>query len=138
MTPKEIEGKTNELRVGQVLGTTREMQGQAPYIVNASVNYDGRENGLNMNVSYNVQGPKLAIVGIGRVADVYTESFHSLNAKVSYEVGKEKRAKWSVGVTNILADDKLQVYRSYQAQDQIFTQLLPSRRFKVGFSYKIK
>ena len=138
MTPKEIEGKTNELRVGQVLGTTREMQGQAPYIVNASVNYDGRENGLNMNVSYNVQGPKLAIVGIGRVADVYTESFHSLNAKVSYEVGKEKRAKWSVGVTNILADDKLQVYRSYQAQDQIFTQLLPSRTFKVGFSYKIK
>jgi TonB-dependent receptor len=138
MTPQEILGKTNELRDGQSLGTTREMQGQAPYIINGSLNYDGKENGINANVSYNVQGPKLAIVGIGRVADVYTEPFHSLNTKISFTLGEKKNMKASIAATNILADDNLQVYRSYNAQDQIFTQLLPQRTFKLGFTYTIK
>lgn len=138
MTAQEIEGKTNELRDGQTLGTTREMQGQAPYIINFGLNYNNKDQGLNANVSYNVQGPKLAIVGIGRLPDVYTESFHSLNFKASYKLMSEDRGQISFSVDNILGDDNLQVYRGYEAQDQIFTQLLPQRTFSVGFSYKIK
>lgn len=138
MTQQEIEGKTNELREGQTIGETREMQGQAPYIINFGLNYENKESGVNANVSYNVQGPKLAIVGIGRLADVYTESFHSLNLKASYTFIKDDKAQLSFSVDNILADDHLQVYRNFEAQDQIFTQLLPQRTFKVGFSYKIK
>lgn len=138
MTQQEIEGKTNELRDGQTLGETREMQGQAPYIVNFGLNYESKAEGINANLSYNVQGPKLAIVGIGRLADVYTESFHSLNFKASCRFLSDDKAQLSLSVDNILADDRLQVYRNYEAQDQIFTQLLPQRTFKVGFSYKIK
>jgi TonB-dependent receptor len=138
MTAQEIEGKTNELRVGQELGTTREMQGQAPYIINFGLNYENKLEGFNANISYNVQGPKLAIVGIGRLPDVYTESFHSLNFKASYALMKDDKGQISFSVDNILADDNLQVYRGYEAQDQIFTQLIPQRTFKVGFSYKIK
>jgi len=138
MTTQEITGKTNELREGQIIGDTRVMQGQSPYIINGSINYDGKDNGISMNVSYNVQGPKLAIVGIGRVADVYTESFHSLNIKLSTSLGLKKKAKLSLAVTNLLADDNLQVYKSFQAQDQVFTQLQPQRTFKLGFSYSIK
>ena len=138
MTPQEISGKTNELRTGQTIGTTREMQGQAPYIINVGVNYEDREQGINANLSYNVQGPKLAIVGIGRLPDVYTESFHSLNFKASYAFMKMDIAQLSFSVDNILADDNLQVYRGFQAQDQVFTQLLPQRTFSVGFSYSIK
>jgi hypothetical protein len=138
MTIQEIEGKTNEARVGQDIGTTREMQGQAPYIINVGINYDNKEKGVNANMSYNVQGPKLAIVGIGRLADVYTESFHSLNLKASYSFLEEDKAQLSFSIDNILADDNLQVYRNFEAQDQIFTQLLPQRTFKVGFSYEIK
>jgi len=138
MTDQEIEGKTNELRTGQTLGETREMQGQAPYIINFGLNYDKKEKGLNANISYNVQGPKLAIVGIGRLPDVYTESFHSLNFKASKKVMKDNKGQISFSVENILGDDNLQVYRGFEAQDQIFTQLIPQRTFKVGFSYKIK
>lgn len=138
MTEQEILGKTNELRDGQELGTTREMQGQAPYIINFGLNYEDKEQGFNANMSYNVQGPKLAIVGIGRLPDVYTESFHSLNFKTSYSFLEDDKAQLSFSVDNILADDNLQVYRGFEAQDQIFTQLLPQRTFKVGFSYKIK
>jgi hypothetical protein len=114
------------------------MQGQAPYIINFGLNYDNKLEGINANISYNVQGPKLAIVGIGRLPDVYTESFHSLNFKTSYSFLAEDKAQLSFSVDNILGDDNLQVYRGFEAQDQIFTQLLPQRTFKVGFSYKIK
>lgn len=138
MTAQEIQGKTNELREGQTLGTTREMQGQAPYIINFGLNYQNKGEDLNANMSYNVQGPKLAIVGIGRLPDVYTESFHSLNFKASYSFLAEDKAQLSFSVDNLLGDDNLQVYRGFEAQDQVFTQLLPQRTFKVGFSYKIK
>ena len=138
MTPNEIIGKTNELREGQTLDDKREMQGQAPYIINFGVNYDNRESGFMANLSYNVQGPKLSIVGIGRLPDVYTESFHSLNFKSSYSLGKGKRSQISFAVTNLLNDIPVQVYRGFNAEDQIFTQRQVQRTFKIGYSLKIK
>lgn len=138
MTENEIVGKTNELREGQTLGKTREMQGQAPYIVNVGVNYNNIESGFMVNLSYNVQGPKLAIVGIGRLPDVYTESFHSMNLKTTYTVGKNKKSQVSLMAVNLLNDDRLQVYRGFNTSDEIFTQRIPQRTFKIGFSYKIR
>lgn len=138
MTPNEIIGKTNELREGQTLDDKREMQGQAPYIINFGLNYNDKESGFIANFSYNVQGPKLSIVGIGRLPDVYTESFHSLNFKSSYSIGKEKRSQISFAVTNILNDIPVQVYRGFNAEDQIFSQRQPQRTFKLGYSLKIK
>jgi outer membrane receptor protein involved in Fe transport len=138
MTPNERIGKINELREGQTLDDKREMQGQAPYIINVGMNYDNRESGFIANFSYNVQGPKLSIVGIGRLPDVYTESFHSLNFKSSYSLGKGKRSQVSFAVTNILNDIPVQVYRGFNAEDQIFSQRQLQRTFKVGYSLKIK
>ena len=138
ITPNERIGKMNELREGQTLDDKREMQGQAPYIINVGMNYDNRESGFIANLSYNVQGPKLSIVGIGRLPDVYTESFHSLNFKSSYSLGKEKRSQVSFAVTNILNDIPVQVYRGFNAEDQIFTQRQAQRTFKIGYSLKIK
>lgn len=137
-TQFEIDGRTNEVRTGEEISERRQMQGQAPYIINTILNYENKENGFNANISYNVQGPTLAIVGIGRLTDVYTMPFHGINFKTSYGFGEDDRSKLSFAVTNILGDDRLQVYRSFEAQDQVFTQLLPQRTFKVGYSYKIK
>ena len=48
---------------------TRPMFGQAPYIVNLMLTYDFEELGLRASASYNVQGPKLAVVaGAGDAA----------------------------------------------------------------------
>ena len=100
--------------------------------------YDNKEYGFIDNFSYNVQGHKLSIVGIGRLPDVYTESFHSLNFKSSYSLGKGKRSQVSFAVTNILNDIPVQVYRGFNAEDQIFSQRQLQRTFKVGYSLKIK
>lgn len=137
-TQQEFDGRKNEVRTGEEISETRQMQGQAPYIVNAILNYEEKDLGLNLNLSYNVQGPTLAIVGIGRLADVYTMPFHSVNFKGSYAFGMDDRSRLSLSVTNFLGDDRLQVYRSFEAQDQVFTQLLPQQTFQIGYSYKIK
>jgi hypothetical protein len=34
-------------------------------------------------------------------------------------------------------DDVLSVYKSYQAEDQIFSRLVPGVSFSVGYSYKL-
>lgn len=138
MTAPEILGRQNEARVGQDIGETRVMQGQAPYIFNVFLNYANKDKGINANITYNVQGPQLAIVGIGRVADVYTEPFHSLNFKASQTIGKHDNMQLSLSATNLIGDDRLQVYKSYEAQDQVFSRFLPQQTFKVGFSYNLK
>lgn len=74
----------------------------------------------------------------GIPADVYTESFHSLNFKSSYSLEKGKRSQVSFAVTNILNDIPVQVYRGFNAEDQIFSQRQLQRTFKVGYSLKIK
>lgn len=43
---------------------------------------------------------------------------------------KEDKGQLSFSVDNILGDDNLQVYRGFEAQEQIFTQLLPQLRSK--------
>ena len=82
----EYESRVNNARVGEVISDTRVMQGQAPYILNSYVSYR-TESGIDANLSYNVQGESLAIVGIGLNPDVYTKPFHSLNFKASKRFG---------------------------------------------------
>lgn len=68
--------------------TFRPMFGQAPYLVNFICNYDLEESGLNVALSYNVQGPRLVIAGAvkGR-PDVYELPRNLLDLKVSKKYG---------------------------------------------------
>ena len=58
--------------------------------------------GLMLNLTYNVQGKKLAVIGVGAIPDVYEQPFHSLNMKVSKTFGKihegESAPRWESGV----------------------------------------
>ncbi|MEO0470227.1 MAG: TonB-dependent receptor [Bacteroidota bacterium] len=61
---------------------TRPLQGQSPYAVNGSLNYDG-ENGMILSLNYNVFGPRLFLVGASGTPDVYEQPRHSLNFSAS-------------------------------------------------------
>ena len=65
----EYESRINNARIGEVLSDKRDMQGQAPYILNSYLSYRS-ESGFDANLSYNVQGESLSIVGIGLNPDV--------------------------------------------------------------------
>lgn len=137
MSATERRSRELTAREGEVIGTTRDMAGQAPYIVNTGLAYNNFGNGWEAGIFYNVQGPTLNLVGFGNRTDTYTVPFHSLNLNINKSFGADERIRTSLGVQNLLNDKREIVFSSYGAQDQIFTQLAPGTRvnFSVGFSF---
>lgn len=133
----EYESRVNTERVGELTDETREMQGQAPYIINSHLSYKGLENGFEANLSYNVQGRSLAVVGIGLNPDVYTAPFHNLSFKASKSFGTDNKMRLSFGVKNILGSERNKFYQNFGAEQQLFESFAPFRSFSLGFSYKL-
>jgi outer membrane receptor protein involved in Fe transport len=117
------------------------MAGQAPYIVNAGISYEGGEEGFGRGLEagfyYNVQGQTLQFVGIVDRPDIYTIPFNSLDFNSWKTFGKDDRYRIGLKVENILNDEKELVFVSYNAQDQYFTRLKPGVAVKLRFSYSI-
>ncbi len=133
----EYESRLANVREGETIKTTRQMQGQSPYIVNGYLNYTNPSNAWEVNLSYNVQGPSLAIVGIGLNPDVYTNPFHDLSFKVSKSFGEGNKFRLSAGANNLLNSNKEMVYRSYGTEDQIYQQFRPFRTMSVSLNWKL-
>ena len=138
MDDATYQGRLAAARTGETVENTRPMQGQAPYIINGFLNYSSRTTGLDGNISYNVQGPSLFIVGINTNPDVYQKPFHSLNLKVSKRLGGEEgKHRVSVRVQNILGQEQQKVYQSFNAADQLFELYVPNRTFSVSYSMSL-
>lgn len=133
----EYQSRISNARPGEEITTTRDLQGQSPYIVNAFLSYRGKTNGLEANLSYNVQGKRLSVVGIGRVPDVYEQPFHNLSFKASKRVGEEGKFKISVAANNILNAKNQKFYESFEATDQIFEFRQPARNFGFSIGYTL-
>jgi len=133
----EFDSRVTNARDGEIISDTRDMQGQAPYILNSYLSYR-TNSGVDANLSYNVQGESLSIVGIGLNPDVYTSPFHSLNLKVSKRFGDDDRFNFSFGVKNILGSEQTKVYKSFESSDRVFENFIPARTFSLGASYRLK
>lgn len=134
----EFESRSANLRDGETIGNYRNMYGQSPFIINTSLNYSNDTLGFESRLSYNVQGKRIAVVGVGVRPDVYDQSFHSLNLKVSQRLGKKKLWKTNLTVRNILNDRREKLFESYNADSQIFESFNPGRSFSIGVSYLIQ
>ena len=128
----EKEFREKNARTGEEIQDTRPMAGQSPYIVNAYLNYFIPSIDLNFNISYNVQGESLSIIGTGLVPDIYTLPFHSLNLNV---IKNHKKSSFKVGVNNILNNDRVDVYRSFGAPDVTAISFNPNVRFSAKYTY---
>lgn len=131
----ERQGRLNGLRDGEELKEQRRFVGQPPYIINGALNYQNFETNWEGSLSYNVQGPTLAIVGVNRTPDTYTVPFHSLNFNISKAFGADDRHKLGLRVTNILNDDRERVFQSFQSEDAIETLRSPGRAFRIKYSF---
>lgn len=131
----EYDLRFDNLRDGETLNPTRVMAGQSPYSVNASISYELPDNKTSVTAAFNVQGEQLTIIGSGRVADVYTAPFNSLNINGFRSFGKDNSSKITLGITNLLNDDIKLVYKSFGADEAIFTSYKPGRSFNIKYSY---
>lgn len=135
-TEKEI--RQANAREGEVIGDYRPMFGQSPYLVNAFVSFSQDSLGIDANLSYNVQGKRLAVIGIGAIPDVYEQPFHSLNFKISKKFGNEGQWKGSLTAQNILNFAQRRFYEGYQAESQVYDYLLQGRTISASITYTLK
>jgi TonB-dependent receptor len=109
----------------------RALQGQSPYIVNTGLYYNNYENGLQVNASYNVFGPRIFAVGDD---DQNAMQYEMPRNQIDLTVSKSFGQNWEVkfGIQDILnqryrlvqdtnrdekitgADDKIQSFRMGQ------------------------
>lgn len=135
MSPTEFESREKNERIGEVTLRTRDMAGQAPYIINTGLSYLGPNNGLEAGIFYNVQGKTLQFVGIADKPDVYSLPFHSLNLNASKTFGEKENMRLGFGINNLLGEKKESAFKSFGATDQLFESLNPGTEFKVNFGY---
>jgi len=128
----EYQNRVDNAREGQTIDKYRTMAGQSPFILNSYLDYSDEKTGMNFNVSYNVQGKRLAIVGIGRIPNVYEKPFHTLNLKVSKKFGKDQKIKASISAQNLLNQTRTRVYESFEANSQIYDAYYRGMRFSAS------
>ena len=134
-TKTEFESRQEQARTGETQEDTRDMAGQAPYLINAYMNYADTDGTYNVNLSYNVQGENLSVVGIGQVPDVYTRPFNSLNLNASRQIGGARRSKITLGITNILNDEVEEFYKNFGDVEATFSLFEVGRTFSLSYAY---
>jgi len=141
MNKTEYDSRIDNARTGQSVSEYREMAGQAPYVINVGLGYDGGDkgfwNGFVAGLYFNVQGLTLQYVGMVDRPDIYTKPFNSLNFNASKDLGKNKRFQVGLKITNILNAYKESVYKSYEAADQYFTRLDQGQTFTASLKYNL-
>lgn len=128
----EIEGKANLNRHLDVRGNvtlirsqttitipepaTRSMFGQAPYIINGILSYSADSSGFSASVSYNVQGPKLAVVASSgvEIPDVFEMPRHLVDLTLNQRLGNH----WGL---------------SFRVRDLLNSPILRQYRFDAGY-----
>jgi outer membrane receptor protein involved in Fe transport len=133
----EFAARVASARDGEEISTTRQMQGQSPYMINAGLSYNNPTNGWQGGLFYNVQGEKLYIVGVADNPDVFEVPFHSLNFNVLKNFGDERQYQVGFAVSNILDDTRDRIFVSYNSFSPYFSTWAPGRTFKLSFRYSL-
>lgn len=136
MSDGEFDSRVANARDGQTIDRKRDMQGQAPFLINTSLNYTNADLGLQTGLFFNVQGKTLEVVGLGGVPDVFTKPFESLNFTLNKSFGEDKKSSIDFKVSNILGAEKESVFQSFRAQDKIFSLRQPGTEFSIGYTLK--
>ncbi|MEQ8628863.1 TonB-dependent receptor [Ekhidna sp.] len=136
MTDIEYEARQRNAKSNENVDRERELQGQAPYIINTGLSYAGQKNGLEIGLYYNVQGPTLTYTGGPRGApDVYSIPFSSVNFSAIKNFGENDKMRLTFRVNNILNDKREWEYQAFDSKDQIFEARSPGTRVSLGFRY---
>ncbi len=119
--------------------TSRPLQGQSPYLVNAGLQYDS-ESGFGASLLYNKIGQRLALVGNNDFGDIYERPRDLLDIQVSQKLMKRK-AEVRLTISDLL-NQPIQTYenrnnaKSYQpGADKTFSSFTPGTTFTVAFTY---
>jgi outer membrane receptor protein involved in Fe transport len=117
----------------------RPLQGQSPYIVNAGLNYNDTQKGLQINFNYNVIGKRIFAVG-NNFGSPYPDWFEMPRNVIDFSFSKQLTKVIMVkgGVTDILNQGNVILQDGNQDQvfdrnrDQIIQNYAPGRVASLG------
>ena len=116
--------------VGIQTSSERPLQGQCPYIINASIGFEDPNWGISSAIAYNIFGRRLSEVGNHGVPDVYEQPRGQLDVSFSRTVANY--FKFSVSAKNLLNP-----YVHYKIGDATYLEYKLGRAFSFGISYNL-
>lgn len=113
--------------------STRALQGQSPFIVNADLTYENVNHDVSSSLFFNVFGARLSSVSLGGTPDVYERS----SPKLDWTLNKGFKNNWSakLSVKNLLDSAFHQSYR-FDGQDYTYARFNQGRTISLGFTYQ--
>lgn len=114
----------------------RPMLGQAPYVVNLMVNYKHEKLGLNMALSYNVQGSRLVITSATKeIPDIYELARHLVDFKVSKSLAKHFTA--SLLIRDIFNQPIRRTYKYNEGFIVDYDRFTYGTNYQLSIAYKL-
>jgi outer membrane receptor protein involved in Fe transport len=114
---------------------TRQMFGQAPYVVNTMLTYTSDKYKLNASLGYNVQGPRLVVVSADLTPNVFEMPRHLVDIRVSKQFGK-----WitvAASVRDLLNSPIRRSYKDPEGYTLDFDRFTYGTNYQLSISYRI-
>jgi len=106
--------------------STRELQGQSPYIVNLDVVYENLSSGTTIDLLYNVFGKRLSRVSLGGTPNVYEQPRPVIDLAVTQRIWENLSTK--IFARNLL-DSPFKESHSYKGQEYVIRENRFGRTF---------
>ncbi|NOX65081.1 MAG: TonB-dependent receptor [Chlorobi bacterium] len=114
--------------------STRQFQGQSPYVINFFLDYENMNFGLTASLYYNVFGKRLSTVGSMGAPDVYEKPLNLINFTATKSLIENLQLTFRV--QNLLNAKNVRV-QEYKGKEYIYSSYYRGRVFSVGLNYKI-
>ncbi len=119
---------------------TRPLQGQSPYIINASLGYSNEKIGLSSTISLNRIGEKLVIGGSINKADIYDKE----RTVIDFQLAKtfyNNKVELKFNIRDLLAQNITTYFdfdrsKSFTEQDRIFSSNISPRAISFTGTFK--
>ncbi len=122
--------------------SARPMQGQAPFLVNAGLNYTNQSKRFQTSLFYTVMGRKIFAVGFEAYPDLYEMPRNVIDLHFSQKIGRFLMLRGSVeDILNqsfVILQDGNKDGNFNRKEDQIIQKYTPGRLFNLGVSIEIK
>lgn len=123
------------------LGSNRPLQGQSPYIINASLGYNDEKTGLSSTLSLNRIGDRLAIAGNIEAADIYEKARTVMDFQIAKFLLKNK-LEFKFNARDILSQLNISYFdydksQSFTEKDRVFSSGIAPKVFSFTATIKL-
>jgi TonB-dependent receptor len=128
------EDELDDIRVFDSTWTTRELQGQSPYLINLDLTYIHPKNGLTTSFLYNVFGERYVVNGLDATPDIYEQPEHQLDFTMTMPLWTGVTVK--IGAQNLL-NERTRWIHKYKGKEYVHQEFGKGRSISFGMSYSL-